>query len=497
MKRPSDVTFQPYTGTTPRTDAGHVAADEPFRLLLLGDLSGRASRGVIEPLADRRPRRIDRDDLQATLADAELDLPTRLEGHRLRLSIRSLEDLHPDALWDRVDVFEELRSLRRRLSDPHTFAEAARELRGSSSPTPETKPAAAPEPFADGGALEAALAETVAAGDRRATTLVDAILRDLVVPRIPATPGQAELIESVDHAAAEEMRTLLTTPSLRRLESTWRAIEMLLRRSETDGKLQLWVFDVTPEELVRDLVDHSEPRDCELWRALFERDDAQDGPRWAAWCPLELTFGGGAKQAGLLARIARLSAAASTSMLAAASEEVAGCASIAAAPDPDDWAALSPEAESAWTALRHLPEASWILLALPRLLLRAPYGARTQPTEHFRFEELRDPPDHEDFLWGTGALAPLIVLAREFASKGWSLTPEGRFEVDRLTAPVVETDGEARVQPCAEALLSERTGERLRSLGITPLSTVRDSDRVRVGPLRSLAGAPLAGRWSS
>ena len=37
--------------------------------------------------------------------------------------------------------------------------------------------------------------------------------------------------------------------------------------------------------------------------------------------------------------------------------------------------AISPEEEKAWQVIRTLPEAAWIGLALPRFLIRLPYGA--------------------------------------------------------------------------------------------------------------------------
>ena len=508
MSTRSDVTFQPFAGAAPQASVGRPTNDEPFRLLVLGDFSGRASRGISEPLVGRRARRVDRDDLDTVLSslNAEINVPTHVKGQPVQLPIRALDDLHPDALWERLEVFGRLRALRGRLSNPETFASAARELRpdlvDTAGPAADRTDVAAStaidadaEPTPELGLLEATLAETDAAPDRTASTLVDAIVRDLVIPRIPATPGQSELIDSVDQAAAEEMRSVLASPALRKLESTWRSIEMLVRRVETDTQLQIWIFDVTPEEIVHDLVTHDDPKSGETWRALFELDDADTSPRWSAWISLELTFGATTAQAALLRRIGRLAATAQTPFLAAAHEKVAGCPSIHTHPDPDDWASDAPEESSAWASLRDHAEMNWVLLSLPRVILRPPYGRRTNPTERFRFEELHSPPEHEDFLWGTGALVPILALTKEFSRTGWELTTEGQWEIDRLDTPVYEDGGEVMVKPCAEAVLSERAGTTLRSSGITPLATVRDTDRVRVGPLRSVAGTPLSGRW--
>jgi predicted component of type VI protein secretion system len=53
------------------------------------------------------------------------------------------------------------------------------------------------------------------------------------------------------------------------------------------------------------------------------------------------------------------------------------------------------------------------------------------------------------------------------------------------------------MKPCAEVLLTEEAAQRLLDCGFIPLVSIRDSDRVRVLRMQSLAlePAPLAGRW--
>jgi len=46
---------------------GSAERDAPFRILILGDFSGRANRGVESKLAGRRPIRVDRDNLDDAL----------------------------------------------------------------------------------------------------------------------------------------------------------------------------------------------------------------------------------------------------------------------------------------------------------------------------------------------------------------------------------------------------------------------------------------------
>src|SRR5882724_8651183 len=74
----------------------------------------------------------------------------------------------------------------------------------------------------------------------------------------------------------------------------------------------------------------------------------------------------------------------------------AGWRTFNAHPDPDDWKEPIPaEVSQAWNALRKLPEASFLGLALPRFVLRQSYGKESDPIDAFPFEELTAEAAHE------------------------------------------------------------------------------------------------------
>ena len=62
---------------------------------------------------------------------------------------------------------------------------------------------------------------------------------------------------------------------------------------------------------------------------------------------------------------------------------------------------------------------------------------------------------------------------------------------------VVRDEGDEYLLPCAELWLSERGADQMLNRGLTPVWSVKNEDRIRVGPFRSLAGGPLKGRWAS
>ncbi|MES1165673.1 MAG: hypothetical protein ABUR63_07950, partial [Verrucomicrobiota bacterium] len=89
----------------------------PFRLLLIADFSGRAVRRARgEAVALGRPREVDAADIDRTFADLDVTLPVGPSGAEEETAFRSLDDLHPDALFRRLSLFETPRNARAALA---------------------------------------------------------------------------------------------------------------------------------------------------------------------------------------------------------------------------------------------------------------------------------------------------------------------------------------------------------------------------------------------
>jgi type VI secretion system protein ImpC len=136
-------------------------------------------------------------------------------------------------------------------------------------------------------------------------------------------------------------------------------------------------------------------------------------------------------------------------------------------------------------------------LALPRILLRLPYGKRSDALEQFPFEELTAARDHEAYLWGNPAMACALLIGRTFLERGWDMEPGDERDVGDLPAHVYEHDGEKRLQACAEAYLSERAGEAMLARGLLPFLSLKNQNAARLMRFQSLAdpAQALAGPW--
>jgi len=485
----------------------------PFSVAVLADFSGRGNRGLCETgpsIAARRRISVDIDNLDnlPMKLDAEIHIPLGgKDGPRITLRFNELDDFHPDKIFDRLEVFQKLKTIRKLLQDPATFAEAASQVRSwKASQQEEARPD--DEPAKSSQAQKETDVNTI---DRllgkktnRESTLasaskfvdIESLIHEVVKPYIvPAPdPQQAELVAQVDQAISGQMRAILHYPDFQELEAAWRMLQFLVTQVETDETLKLYLIDVSKAELTADLASTDQIQSAGAYHLLAGQSEAE---------PYAVILGGytfeqTAEDIKLLRRLGLVAQAAGAPLLTAADSRFAGCQSLAATPDPDDWRwQANSSAIPLWQELRHSPEAAYIGLVLPRFLLRLPYGKDTDPVEQFDFEEFSPFAGHEQYLWGNSAALCACLLAGAFCEFGWSFTNGLRCDLAGMPMHIYHSNGEKYVTPCAETILTERAMESLIGRGLMPVLSIKGRDAVRVPRFQSIADppAPLAGPW--
>jgi type VI secretion system protein ImpC len=482
------------------------ASETPFRILVLGDFSGRTSRGVSAPaeIGRRKPILIDRDNFDEVLArmGVEVRLSLAPDAPPLTLRFRELDDFHPDRLVRQVALFDNLRGTRERLKNPSTFKQAAAEVRGWANLKPPPAPST-PPPDAAPASGEDLLNELIGEAPAEASGVASAYgaadwsayLARIVQPHLApkSDPQQADLVAAVDEASGVQMRAILHHPAFQAIESAWRGLYFLVRRLDTDANLRLHLLDVAKSELAADLGGNDDLTASGMYKLLVEQTVGTPGASPWAVVAGNYMFDQHPSDVELLGRMAKIAAQAGAPFLAGAGPRLLACRSLAATPEPDQW--QEPAGLEAWEALRRLPEAAYLGLALPRILQRLPYGKETSPIEQFEFEEMGKKPDHEAFLWGNPAFACVYLLAEAFSRAGWDMRPGMVQEINGLPLYVNREDEE--VLPCAETVLVDRAAAAILNKGIMPIRSVRNQESVILPQFQSIAdpAKPLAGRW--
>jgi type VI secretion system protein ImpC len=286
-------------------------------------------------------------------------------------------------------------------------------------------------------------------------------------------------VTAVDSAIAEKMRALLHDATFQSLEAAWRGVHWLVSRLELDENLQLHLFDVSRAELLADFAGaNGQLANTGIYRALIDRwRNVPGGQGWSAFIILT-RFGPSDADVGLLGALGLIAAQAGGPLLGDADLALAG----------DNEAVLAN-----WRTLRRTEVAPWIALAAPRILLRLPYGKRSDPIESFTFEEFAGPPVHDELLWGHASLAMAMLIARGFTDRGWDMELGDEREIGDLPAYTFTRDGEQQMQACAERFLTEGELRKLASAGLVPIASRRDRNAVVAMEFQSVSepAAPL------
>ena len=502
--------FSGMGGDGPRKPGAH----EPIRILLIADLAGRENRGLPaeKSLSDRIPARVDVDNFEDLLRRMAPAVSLAVgagensaEQQSLDIEFRELDDFGPEALYQNLGLFQSLRNLRQRLLDPATYDEAADFMKRGTETASDAvdelpvKPQGSAEAGSQFEQLLGGTPVRETAAGQSARSAIDRLVGSIVAPHIEKAvdPQQAQLLSAVDDSVSEQMRHLLHHPDFQSLEAVWRGVHDLVTSLETGEELQIFLLDVTRSELLADFRAANGQLDRSgLYRILVEK--GLHTPGGLVWSLLvgNFEFGTADNDLALLAGMGAIASQAGAPFLAAAKPELLGCPAIHEAPDPHDWQ-LDDEAEQAWAALRRLPVARSVGLALPRVLARLPYGKEADEIDLFTFEEVTGADDHARYLWGNPALSCAKLAAMSWLEAEALCEPGELLDLSDLPACTYLDEGERKLMPCAETLLSERAADHIASHGIMPIMSYRDRNSARLLRFQSIASPPagLRGAW--
>ena len=502
------------TGKTPVAKSEQSAGaltnpDSPFCIAVMGDFSGRgnqlASGLEIKPLANSRFIDVDRDNFEEIIASFKISLKLHIGDDIVEVNINELDDFHPDELYENLESFSRLRSLRRRLKSNKTFSEAAEEIQswlpvkqeGKELTENNTEASASIEAPSD-NLLDDILGshQQTAGSTSSEATHIDKLIRSIVAPYVePAKdPRQDEMLVMLDVVTANHMRDILHHDDFQALESAWQSLYFLIKRLDTDSKLKIILLDVSKQELQADLA-VDDISTSVMYKKFCDR--AEGDLPWSVLLG-NYQFSDSIDDVLSLANIGAIAEQAGAPFLSSANERLAGCESFSTTPDYEDWQyEISTGTRDAWKMLRQSSVASFIGLALPRFLLRLPYGKKSKPVESFQFEEMPEQHCHECYLWGNAAFLKVELMARNFKKQGWNMQLREEFQTDNLPVHYYTDDGETVSKPVAEVYLTEKAGEILNNSGLMTLWSVKNMDSIRSAGYDSVDenSLEISGRW--
>lgn len=508
-----------FTGNDNETEVGlkremsPLDKDAPFRLLLVGDWGNSDSNAE---LSKRLPIEIDRDNFDEVLEKLDVELALDLHGdgqHLVKLRFAEFDDFHPDKIYQQVSLFADLRETRQQLMNPQTFHRTAGKLRRFENEDTNEDPKKDESRLSEhesqqpalGNLLDQILSQSDANPIQKRNSPqnqseLDNLISRLVKPFLVGIDEaeQTKLIEALDEATSELMRTILHHPQFKGIESAWRAVYLLISRVETDSNLKIYLLQAAKEELAADLKSVNDLSESGFYKLLNrETFSSSNDKNWAIVCG-NYTFEPSVYDTATLMRIAKIARASKTAFIAQASPRILGIESLAETLESDDWRLPENSNEKKlWEMLRGLPEASFVGLTLPRFLGRMPYGAKSEPTETFSFEEVLTPNDNQNYLWTNSSFACALLLAQSFSLYEWELSENLARNIDNLPLYIYKDENQTISKPVTEVAFRVNTAERIIEQGLMPFVSFCNTDRIRLARFQSIASplTVLKGKW--
>ena len=324
-------------------------------------------------------------------------------------------------------------------------------------------------------------------------------IRRLLVDPVALRGALDRDIAAIDAMLSEQIDAILHHPRLLKLEGSWRGLAWLVWGADLSSRLKIKVFNITWAAICRDLELASEFDQSHLFRKIYEEEFGSPGGEPYGFLIVDHDVRHRSDATARtddvsgLAALSSVAAAAFAPVILGASPallEVDGFEDLANVIDIT--APLSNADHARWRGLSGRADIRFVGVALPRMLVRAPWEDDGTRSDGFRYAEYVTSPQQR--VWANAAYAFGAVVARAFATFGWPADVRGA-ETDRIGGGVVQdvlsepfgTDRDrAWTRIPLEIVWNDRQERELLSSGLIPLAAIPNCEELVFGAVRSL-----------
>ncbi|WP_411705416.1 type VI secretion system contractile sheath large subunit [Edaphovirga cremea] len=288
------------------------------------------------------------------------------------------------------------------------------------------------------------------------------------------------LLRELDQRLSAQMDTILHAPLFQRIESSWRALALLVDNIPFNENIQLTLLHATQEELLADFEFSPDITASGYYRHVYAAGYGQFGG-----VPVAAVIGGydftpAPADIKLLRYLSVVSAMAHAPFLSAVDATFFGVDSLTDLPTLRDLdAVLSSPTHTRWQALRTFSDARYLGLTVCRFLLREPYTQTSHQVRQFAYEEKVGA--HQHLLWGNSAFLLARCLAGSFARYRWCpniIGADSGGAIRNLPAHYHPALGRWQEKIPTEVLLSDQWQYALSMAGFIPLGVRRQGQDV-------------------
>lgn len=290
-------------------------------------------------------------------------------------------------------------------------------------------------------------------------------------------------IAAIDKALSAQLSAIMQSEKFQKLEGSWRGLQHLVSNTETSSQLKIRMLNISKKELTRDLEKAVEFDQSQIFKKIYESEFGTAGGEPYSALIGDYEFSSHPDDVGLLTNMSNIAAAGFCPFITASAPQMFGFESFTELSKPRDLEKIFESAEYIkWRSFRDSEDSRFVVLTMPRVLARLPYGKNTKPIEAFNFEEVKveGGPKHDDYCWMNAAYAMGAVLTKSYAEYGWCTTirgAEGGGKVEGLHSHVFVSDDGDMDQKCpTEIGITDRREAELSKLGFLPLCHYKSTD---------------------
>ncbi|MBS0352027.1 MAG: type VI secretion system contractile sheath large subunit [Proteobacteria bacterium] len=291
------------------------------------------------------------------------------------------------------------------------------------------------------------------------------------------TRSISEAIKAIDSTLSEQLSLIMHHEKFKKLEGSWRGLYRLVNNSETSNNLKIKLFNVPKEELSKDARKAIDFDQSQLYKKIYENEFGTPGGEPYGVLIGDYQFSNTADDIEMLSKLSNVAAAAFCPFLTAASSQLFGFEDWESLNKPRDLTKIFETPEySAWRNLRDSEDSRFLVLTLPRVLARLPYGNAKQIDE-FDFQEMVN---SKDYCWMNSAYVLAERLTNAFSNYGWCTAirgAEGGGRVENLPLHNFKSvDGDVDSACPTEIGITDRREAELSRLGFLPLCHYKNTN---------------------
>ncbi|MCL6268834.1 type VI secretion system contractile sheath large subunit [Sansalvadorimonas sp. 2012CJ34-2] len=296
-----------------------------------------------------------------------------------------------------------------------------------------------------------------------------------------------DAVRKIDETVSNQLRKVYQADNFRDLEGRWLGFQKLVKESELGNDLKIKLMDISKDEIL-DQFDSAPAIDRSVFfNTIYQHEYGTAGGEPYSVMLADYYMGFGARDVNLMRYLGEVGAASHCPVITATKPDMFGLADFKGFAEGRPIASgFSSPAYASWNSLRDSNDAHYLVMTMPRVLARMPYGL-DNPVSEFEFNEIKkkennlyDLDSNRDFVWNNACYEFGLRMTEAYYKFGWCTAIRGMEnggKVENLPNFTYDSEAGDIIQQCpVEVNLTDEQEKELSDLGFLPLIHYKSRD---------------------